>query len=157
MHDPISLRIAYRRVYGLLTKFVCSPLCGNTPRGGQQELCSQDLCPRSSGRNFGWNRHEWIRFVPASFKLTVFRSYWCLLRSPESLGCSVQHFSREFHVQTLTIYKPGFNRNDYTFTLILLIKISLCSKLHSTKFTNYKCYEMKSAPNLQGGLRARFI
>jgi len=33
------------------------------------------------------------------------------------------------HVQTLTIYKLGFNQNYYTFTLTLLIKIVLCSKV----------------------------
>ena len=32
------------------------------------------------------------------------------------------------HVETLMIYKLGFNQNYYTFTLILLIKIVLCSK-----------------------------
>ena len=32
------------------------------------------------------------------------------------------------HLQTLIIYKLGFNQNYYTFTLMLLIKIVLCSK-----------------------------
>ena len=32
------------------------------------------------------------------------------------------------HMQTLVIYKLGFNQNYYTFTSILLIKIVLCSK-----------------------------
>jgi len=31
-------------------------------------------------------------------------------------------------VQTLIIHKLGFNQNYYTFTLILLIKIVMCSK-----------------------------
>ena len=35
-----------------------------------------------------------------------------------------------FHVETLIIYKLGFNQNYYTFALILLIKIVLCSKFH---------------------------
>jgi len=34
---------------------------------------------------------------------------------------------RRAHLQTLRIYKLGFNQNYYTFTLILLIKIVLCS------------------------------
>ena len=54
----------------------------------------------------------------------------------------------ESHMQTLIIYKLGFNQNYYTFTLILLIKIVLCSKFPSTKFINYKCFEMKSSPPL---------
>ena len=33
-----------------------------------------------------------------------------------------------FHPQTLLIYKLGFNRNYYTFTSILLMKIVLCSE-----------------------------
>jgi len=33
-----------------------------------------------------------------------------------------------FHMQTLIIYKHDFNQNYYTVTLILLIKIVLCSK-----------------------------
>ena len=32
------------------------------------------------------------------------------------------------HMQTRIIYKLGFNQNYYTFTLILLIKIVMCSK-----------------------------
>ena len=34
----------------------------------------------------------------------------------------------EFHLQTLIIYKLGFNENHYTFTLTSLIRIVLCSK-----------------------------
>ena len=41
--------------------------------------------------------------------------------------------------------KLGFNQNCYTLTLILLMKILLCSKLPWTKFVNYKCFVMKSA------------
>jgi len=33
-----------------------------------------------------------------------------------------------FHVETLIIYKLGFNQNYYTFALILLTKIVMCSK-----------------------------
>ena len=32
------------------------------------------------------------------------------------------------HMQTLIIYKLGFNQNYHTFTLMLLIKIVLCSE-----------------------------
>ena len=35
-----------------------------------------------------------------------------------------------FHLETLIIYKLGFNQNYYTFTSILLIKIVLCSNFH---------------------------
>ena len=34
----------------------------------------------------------------------------------------------QFPMQTLIIYKLGFNQNYYTFTLILLIQIVMCSK-----------------------------
>ena len=33
-----------------------------------------------------------------------------------------------FHLQTLMIYKLGFNQNYHTLTLILLIKIFVCGK-----------------------------
>ena len=49
----------------------------------------------------------------------------------------------EFHVQTLIIHKLGFNQNFFTFTLILLIKIFLCSKFPGTKFIDLKCFELK--------------
>jgi len=51
--------------------------------------------------------------------------------------------SEGFHMQTLIIYKLGANQNYYTFTLILLIKIDMCSKFPGTKFSNYKCFEMR--------------
>ena len=35
----------------------------------------------------------------------------------------------ESHMQTLIIYKRGFNQNYYTFILILQIKIVLCSEI----------------------------
>jgi len=35
-----------------------------------------------------------------------------------------------FHVETLIIYKLGFKQNYYTFALILLIKIVLCSEFY---------------------------
>ena len=34
------------------------------------------------------------------------------------------------HVETLIIYKLGFNHNYHTFALILLITIVMCSKFH---------------------------
>ena len=48
------------------------------------------------------------------------------------------------HLQTLMIYKLGFNQNYYTIALLLLIKIVLCSKFPWTKFINYKCFHMGS-------------
>jgi hypothetical protein len=41
------------------------------------------------------------------------------------------------------IYKLGFNQNYYTFTLMLLIKIVLCSEFPWTRFINHKCFDMK--------------
>ena len=35
-----------------------------------------------------------------------------------------------FHLETLIIYKLGFNQNYYTFAFILLITIVLCSQFH---------------------------
>ena len=42
------------------------------------------------------------------------------------------------NMQTLIIPEPGINQNYYTFTLMLLIKFVLCSKLPATKFMNHK-------------------
>ena len=36
---------------------------------------------------------------------------------------------RRLHMQTLIVYRLGFNQNYYTFTLILIINIVLCGKL----------------------------
>ena len=41
-----------------------------------------------------------------------------------------------FHVETLKIYKLGFNQNYNKFALILLKNIVLRSKYHRTKFIN---------------------
>ena len=43
-------------------------------------------------------------------------------------------FGSGSHVQTLIIGKLGVDQNHYTFTLILLIKIVLCSRFPRTKF-----------------------
>jgi hypothetical protein len=51
--------------------------------------------------------------------------------------------ARGVEMQTLMIYKLGFNQNHYTFTLILLIKIVLSSKFIWTKFIIYKCFGMR--------------
>ena len=47
------------------------------------------------------------------------------------------------NLQTLIIYKLGVNQNYYTFTLILLIKIVLCSEFPRTNFIDDKCFDMK--------------
>ena len=44
---------------------------------------------------------------------------------------------RESHMQTLIIYKLGFNQNYYTLTLILLMKIVLRSKLPLLRRTSF--------------------
>ena len=61
------------------------------------------------------------------------------------VGCRVYAVleQRGFHLQTLIIYKLGCNQNCYTFTLILLMKIVMCSKFPCTKFINYKCFDMR--------------
>jgi hypothetical protein len=51
---------------------------------------------------------------------------------------------RRTHFQTLRTYKLGINQNHYTFTLVLLIKIDLCSELPWTKFISYKCFDMST-------------
>ena len=50
----------------------------------------------------------------------------------------------KYHVETLTKYKLGFNQNHNTFDSILLVKIIMCSKIHSNKFINYRLFNMKS-------------
>ena len=57
------------------------------------------------------------------------------------------------HMQTLMIDKLGFEQNYYTSTLILLIKIVLCSKFPWTEFMNYKCFDMNSGECRGGGVR----
>ena len=52
----------------------------------------------------------------------------------------------QFHVETLMIHEPGFNQNYWTFTLILLMKIVLCSKFPSTGFIHLECFDKKSSP-----------
>ena len=56
----------------------------------------------------------------------------------------------ESHLQTLIIYKLGFNQNNYSFTPILLIKIVLCREFPWIKFMNHKFFDMKSAGVLRG-------
>ena len=58
------------------------------------------------------------------------------------------------HIQTLK-NQLGLNPIYYTFTLILLMKIALCSKIPSTKFTSCKCFEIKSPFYIHLG-RARY-
>ena len=41
------------------------------------------------------------------------------------------------HMQTLIIYKLGFNQNRFTFTLLLLINIVLRVKIPGTNFINH--------------------
>ena len=50
-----------------------------------------------------------------------------------------QHSPR-FRVQTLIIYKLGFNPYYYTFTLTLLKKIVLCRKIPRTDYIDYNCF-----------------
>ena len=47
------------------------------------------------------------------------------------------------------IYQLGFNTNCYTFTLILLTKIVLCSKF-STECIKHRCFVMKSGAGWRG-------
>ena len=44
------------------------------------------------------------------------------------VGSGVPLAGRGCHLQTLIIYKLGFNQNYFTFTQMLLIKIVLCSR-----------------------------
>ena len=46
-------------------------------------------------------------------------------------------------MKTVIIYKLGFNANYYSFTLILPIKIVMCSKFLCTKFISYNCFGMR--------------
>ena len=46
-------------------------------------------------------------------------------------------------MQTFDLHKLGFNQNCYTLSLTLLIDIVLRSKFLWTKFTHYKCFDMK--------------
>ena len=54
--------------------------------------------------------------------------------------------------------RVGVNQNHYTFALIFLIKITLCSKFHRTKLMNYKCFHAKLTKCLSAASRHfRFV
>ena len=59
------------------------------------------------------------------------------------------------HTQTPIIYKPGFNQNYHTLTLILPTKIVLCSKCPWTNFMNYECFVKRSCSRLYLGGEVR--
>ena len=48
-----------------------------------------------------------------------------------------------FHLQTLKIYKLGFNQNHFTLTSMLLMKSFSCSELSWCEFINNKCCDMR--------------
>jgi len=70
------------------------------------------------------------------FGLDVSVDGWCAARKEVRDILSGEGLQRErflkrgrgFRMQTLVIYKLGFNQNYYTFTLILLLKIVLRSR-----------------------------
>ena len=49
------------------------------------------------------------------------------------------------HLQTLIIYKLGFNPDRYTLTVILLAKIVLCGRFPRTTFCNDRCFDMSTS------------
>ena len=51
----------------------------------------------------------------------------------------------ESHMQTLMISRLGFNQNYYTFTLILLTTIVMCSQIPRTEFVDDRRFEMISS------------
>jgi len=58
-------------------------------------------------------------------------------------------------MQTLTIYKLGFNQDYYTFTFISLIKIVLCSKFPLTKFIYH--FDMRLGLVARGDGKKRLV
>jgi hypothetical protein len=52
------------------------------------------------------------------------------------------------HMQTLIIYKLGFNQIYYTLTIILLMNIALCSNFPCTEFIDYQCFVMSTSGDL---------
>ena len=64
---------------------------------------------------------------------------------------STQSMDPESHLQTLVIYKVGFNQNNYTFTSILLIEIVLCRTFSWAKFINHKCFHMNQEQAASAG------
>jgi len=76
----------------------------------------------------------WVAGRPPEFDCCV----W-----PETLDYRRPHVSHQSHLQILVIYKLGFGQNFYTFTLILLVRIVLCSEFPWTKFADIKCFDCK--------------
>ena len=54
-------------------------------------------------------------------------------------------------MQTLLSYRRGCNRNYYMFTLMILIKIVLCSEFSWTESINHKSFEMRIVPDAASG------
>jgi len=90
-----------------------------------------------------WNRCIFLNPKPSTLKVVevVGKGEALLVEAQaESLkGPTKPHDFMGKHI----IYKLGFNQNYYTFALILLIKIILCSEFHWTKFINYECFHMR--------------
>ena len=60
-------------------------------------------------------------------------------------GQQLMAFQGQSPMETIKICKLGFNQDHYTFALILLMKIVLCSKCYRIKLIDYKCFHMKSS------------
>ena len=65
--------------------------------------------------------------------------------TPRTPDVGFQAGGQVIYLHTLMIYEIGFNQDNYTFTLVLLINIVLCSKFPWTEFINYKCIVMRLA------------
>ena len=66
-------------------------------------------------------------------------TWWCSTRRP----CHPSPRSGMDFICKHIIYKLGCNQNYYTFALISLMKIVMCSKFPWNKFINYKCFDMR--------------
>ena len=86
------------------------------------------------GDNFKRFKDFWLK---AKAIIWPWLSCMCHIRST---GAS--NDASGFHMQTLLIYKLGFNQNYCTFTSILLIEIVLWSKFPLTKSMNCQYFGM---------------
>ena len=74
--------------------------------------------------------------------------------------CTCRSFVRAIckcrpHMQTIIIYKLGFDQDYFTFTLILVINIVPCSEFPWTDFMNYNCFQSRSPRDPFGDLKFR--
>ena len=90
-----------------------------------------------------WSCNQWLHLVINDYKILYIR--W----EPPRLAARVWSAASKVIISSANnyIHNLGFNENCYTLTLMLLIKIVLCSKFPWTNFMNCKWFDTRSLPD----------